>query len=476
MAGTTSVPTINFTANGFVVPQESAVVTGLTADYNAALGGKLNPAPNTPQGQLVASEGAIIGDSNDQQVELYNGVDPAYAFGRMQDAIARIYFLERLPSLPTVLQVACTGLVGVIIPANGLIRDTQGNIYFNAALGTIPVGGSITLEFNAQVNGPTPVPATGGVSIYQAIPGWNTVSVSSGVVGQNVETRAAFELRRQQSVESNGAGCVPNVLGALLGGGANGMGVPGVIDAYVIDNPLGVSVTVGGVTLNAHSLYACVAGGASQAIGQAIWTKKAPGCDYTGNTTVTVYDSNSGYSMPFPSYAVTFEIPAAAQICMNVVMANSAGVPANAQSLVATAIQSGFSGQDGGTRARIGSTIYASRYYGDVAALGTWAQIVDIQIGTASIPSATFTGTISGTGLAVSAVTGTIAIGQFVYGAGVLPGTVITGGGGSSWTVSLNQLAGTGPMSSVAATNNSVAMQINWLPTLASADINLTLV
>lgn len=50
-----------------------------------------------------------------------------------------------------------------------------------------------------------------------------------------------------------------------------------------------------------------------------------------------------------------------------------------------------------------------------------------------------FTGAIAGTTLTVSAVTGAIAIGQTLYGAGVTSGTTITAGSGTSWTVSTSQ-------------------------------------
>jgi hypothetical protein len=128
---------VSFTDNGFVAPAESAIVTGLDADWNAAFGGNLNTAESTPQGQLITSQAAIIGDSNDQQVALFNGVDPAYASGRMQDAIARIYFLERNPAQSTVLQIACGGEQGVVIPVGALIQDTAGNLYICNEPGTI---------------------------------------------------------------------------------------------------------------------------------------------------------------------------------------------------------------------------------------------------------------------------------------------------------------------------------------------------
>lgn len=64
----------------------------------------------------------------------------------------------------------------------------------------------------------------------------------------------------------------------------------------------------------------------------------------------------------------------------------------------------------------------------------------------------TFTGSISGTTLTVSAVTGTIAVGQTVYGAGVAAGTTITGGSGTSWTVNNSQTVAS---ESMAAANSS---------------------
>src|ERR1700761_9072410 len=113
MSGTTSVPSLTFGDTGFVPPSESSILAGVQADYNAAFGGNLNPALSTPQGQLAQSSAAIIGDCNDNFLLLANNVDPAYASGRMQDAIGRIYFISRIAAQPTALQVACVGLQGV---------------------------------------------------------------------------------------------------------------------------------------------------------------------------------------------------------------------------------------------------------------------------------------------------------------------------------------------------------------------------
>ena len=71
----------------------------------------------------------------------------------------------------------------------------------------------------------------------------------------------------------------------------------------------------------------------------------------------------------------------------------------------------------------------------------------------ASISTAIFTGSISGTTLTVSNLqSGTIAIGNALFGVGVAQETVITGGSGTSWTVNTSQTVAATLMNSSAAT------------------------
>src|ERR1700691_2840802 len=106
--GTSSVPMIQFTETGLVLPQESALLAGILADENAASGGNLNITNlNTPQGQVASACAAIIGAGNDLFAYFVAQVNPDQAQGFMQDAIARIYFLTRNPGVPTAVQCAC---------------------------------------------------------------------------------------------------------------------------------------------------------------------------------------------------------------------------------------------------------------------------------------------------------------------------------------------------------------------------------
>jgi hypothetical protein len=472
----TNVPKPVFGPAGFESPTQAVILAGIMADMVAAFGGNLNTSLSTPQGQLASSQAAIVGNANDTFVYYTNQTNPDFAAGRMQDAIGAIYFLDRLPAQPTVIQALCVGLQGVVLPAGtAQVIDLAGNIYICNETGTIPSTGNITLPFSNQTVGPIDVPES--VSPYRVIPGWDSTDVSSGIVGNDVESRASFETRRKQSVAKNSVGSLPAVRGEVLS-------VSGVLDAYVTENTLATDTVIGGVTLAPKSLYVAVTGGNADDIAKAIWLKKAPGCGYNGNTTIVVEDTNSGYNPPFPSYDVSFEIPSALQILFAIRIANSNLVPSNATQLIQQAIIAAFSGNDGGSRASIGNTIYASRYYAPIALLGSWAQIISVLIGSDNTPLVEFTGAIAGGVLTVSAVsTGTLAVGQTISGTNddVANGTRIVSlgsgsGGTGTYNVSISQTVGSEAMLAAVAGDTEVIVDIDQAPALDANNIVVTLV
>lgn len=477
MVVSTNVPMPVFGPSGFIIPSAQTVLDGVTQDINSAFGGGLNPALNTPQGQLASSETAVIDNTNQTFLFLTQQFDPAFASGRYQDALARIYFIERNPSQPTVVQALCTGLEGVVIPEGALALAADGNQYICTEAGTIPVEGNITLTFACLIPGPIPCPEGTLNQIYQSIPGWDSIdNASDGVLGNNVETRQAFEERRRLSVALNSIGSLPSVLGAVLT-------VPNVIDAFVTENVSNSPATIGGVSLNPNSLYVAVVGGEADQVAQAIWSRKAPGCAYNGNTTVTVLDTSAGYVPPYPAYAVSFEIPAPLPILFAVNIANSSLVPADAATQIQNAIISAFAGGDGGSRAKIGATLFASRFYAPVAVLGSWAQIISIEIGSVNNASASFTGAIAGTTLTVSAVaSGTLAVGQTISDTtgNLVVGTTITAlgsgsGGTGTYTVSNSQTVVIEAMKSAIANLFDIDVRIDQIPTVSANDIVVTL-
>lgn len=488
---TTNVPTPSFTPTGFIAPAESLILAGVQADINQAFGGNLNfgttqgsPTNATPQGQLASSFSAIIGNTNDTFLFYSTQTDPAYAEGRMQDAIGRIYFIERIGATSTVLTIQCVGAVDTIIPAGSQLVDPSNNLYTNQTAGTIGLNGTVTIEFDAVVPGFLPVPPT--VQIYQAVNGWDTVTISSGVAGQNTESRSAFEIRRGLSTAANSQGSLPSILGALLN-------TPGVANAIVLENVNSSPLTVNGTVISAHSIYVCTNGGAPQAIGQAIWAHKAPGCGYSpGNTTVVVQDTSAGYTEPFPSYNVTFSTAQLLPLVLNVDIVNSSQVPANAATLVGNAVVNALAGNPNnqgiidGPQATIGSKIWASRFIPPISALGQWAQgqIISIGIGSFNNPDAAFaTGSCVGQTLTITAMTsGTITIGQSILTIPFLPGTLVasqvsgTTGGVGVYTVSVAQTTGVQQIAFANSDQDYVQVQVTQMPVFYAANVFVTFV
>lgn len=378
----TNVPDLSITATGVVLPAEADILTGTLADINAAFGGGLNTALETPQGQVASSVAAIVADKNDTIAYLVNQFDPANASGRFQDALGRIYFLDRDPAEGTVVNVVCSGLEGTVIPVGSLVQDNAKNIYSATAAGTI-TNGTVTLPFVNLQTGPIAL-AAGGINgaPYQAIPGWDSATnPAAGVTGSNVESRTDFEFRRRASVALNAVNSLQSIY-------ANVFNVAGVTDVYVTENVTSANITKGSTnyTLVPHSIYVAVVGGLASDIALAIWNKKSVGADYNGNTTVTVVD-NSGYSAPQPSYQVKFQVPTATPVLFAVQIANNPSLPSNIVALVQAAIVSAFAGGDGGQRARIGSTLFASRFYAPIAAINSNVAILSLLLGT-STPTA----------------------------------------------------------------------------------------
>jgi hypothetical protein len=386
----TSVPQIEFTDAGVIIPTEAAILAGFQTDIDAAFGGGVNPALNTPQGQIASSDSAIVADKDAQILLLANNFDPQYASGRFQDALARIYFLTRDPAQSTAVTCTLGGVPTTLIPAGTLAQDTSGNTYILLANATIGSGSTVSSSWQNQTTGPIPCPAGTLIRVVQGVNGWDTITnPSDGVLGNVVESRADFEFRRQNSVAINGRGTCPAIYANVFQTVAN------VLDCYVIDNPTGSTVPTGSTNypMAPHSLYIAAVGGNDAQIALAIWGKKDVGCSYAalpnpgmpvpGEGTVstqTVVDT-SGYNFPQPSYQVSFIRPGALPVFFAVQIANTGNLPTNIVALIQAAIIAQFNGQNGNARARIGSAILAAQYYAPVSAVGPYVTLISILVG-----------------------------------------------------------------------------------------------
>lgn len=479
----TNVPTPEFLPTGLSVPTEDEILTGVQADFNGAFGGSLNPDPRSPQGQLESAQAAAVAAANAIFLAIVNGIDPDTAIGFMQDAIARIYFLNRNPGVATVVQCTCAGAVGAPIPTGAQAQDTSGNLYQCELGGTIGPLGTVSLTFvNVEV-GPVPCPANTLTIIYQGIGGWESITnPAPGVLGANIETPTAFEFRRQNSVAGNAQGWQAAVFGAVFA-------QAGVIDAFLYENDTSAPVLYGSTnfSLAANSIYVGVIGGIPAAIEQAIWSKKSPGCNTNGNTSGTVYDTSGGYANP-PGYTIKYnnnsENPANTYFAVSI--ANVPTLPANIQALVQQAIVKQFTGQTQGLpRARIGSQLVALTYAASVqgaAGSGISVPVLSIGIGSAFTGDATL---VNGNDVitVTTSSTGLLSFGTELLGTAIPPGTYIvqqlsgTPGGNGQYQMSA-QATGTvvTPEALTGVPGDAATYGIDQAPTIALANVVVTLV
>jgi uncharacterized phage protein gp47/JayE len=374
-----SVPKLTITYQGVTVPQATAIRAGALADYNVAFGGNLNITSSaTPQAHLADNLTQNITDANAAVASVIAGVDPATSEGRMQDAIGRIYFQDRKGATSSVVQATVTGQPGAVLSAGALARDESGYYWASSGDVTFPTGGVVDVQFACTTAGPIELGAGELNRIAQASAGWDAISnAGAAVTGTAVETRAEFEARRFASVAKNAQGSAPAIRGSVWD-------VDGVIDVYAYDNFTGAAVAVGSTaySIPAHCVYVAVAGGTDADVATAIYKKKDGGCNLTGNTSVTVQDTESDVGYPYPEYQISFERPASMPIKVKVTLRNSSALPSDITDLVKASVIATFNGENGFQRARIGGEVYASNYYGAIAQISNAVQVLSVRVGT----------------------------------------------------------------------------------------------
>jgi len=230
----------------------------------------------------------------------------------------------------------------------------------------------VDIVFSSIDTGSVAAPSGTVTTIYQSIPGWDSVTnATDGTLGRAVESRAEFEFRRKGSVALNGRGS----LGTIY---ANVFAVSGVTDVYPYENNTNSVQTIGPSDYDVapHSIYIAVLGGTDEDVALAIWKSKDVGADYNGDTTVMITDTEN-YSYPYPTYAVKFQRPAPVAVKIAISIVDSPVVPVDAAANIKAAIIAG-------DPARIGQEVVAGQFFAAVQGVSPYIKILSILIGEAT--------------------------------------------------------------------------------------------
>lgn len=293
------------TATGVIVPDTADTLAEVVAEFKAAFGDDLDTSPETPQGVLIVAETEARDAVARNNADLANQINPNLAGGVFLDAIWALTGGQRVKATPTIVSgVTLAGVAGTFLPAGTRAGvGAAGAVFELLADVTLGIGGTATGDFQAIVPGPTPVAVGALNTIVSGVLGWETVTnPAAGVTGLAQETDIAARIRRRQTLALQGVALPEAIVSGLYT-------VPGVRSLAFRENYTAAPVTIEGVTLSAHSVYACVDGGSDQDVAKMLLRKKSLGAAWNGALTVAVTEPYSGQV-----YNVKFSRPALVNI------------------------------------------------------------------------------------------------------------------------------------------------------------------
>lgn len=319
----------------------------------------INTAPETPQGQIIDAETLAITQKDAELAFLANMFNPKTARGIWQDALAEIYFIKRKKAVNSRCYCVLTGLNGTVIEKGSKIQSSADSTYWDL-LETVTIEGnsSVTALFECETEGAVIASPNTLNKIITTVAGWDTVNnVQSATVGSLEESQQAFEKRRYDSVALNSVGTTASVFSRVNQ-------IDDVVGCYVVDNKTNVNKIIDDYLLKPHSIYVAVIGGSNQDIAEAIYRSLSAGCDYNGNTQITVVDPHT-----HAKEKVTFMRPTPQNVYIKVNVFDK-DLPDDYENLIKNAVITNFYGQDeqieiageAVTRAIMGQDIYASRF------------------------------------------------------------------------------------------------------------------
>lgn len=339
--------------------------------------GDINTDPETPVGQLVDAMTAIIVAKDSELLNMFSQFNPITATGVWQDALAKIYYLNRRLGQPTNVVCICRGLKGTVIPAGSIVQDVDGNQYVSASEYIIESDGKVEAVFNCTEIGPIECPAETLNKIVTVIPGWDSViNEEQGVVGRGEETQSDFEQRRFDTVAGNAHGSAYALEGALKS-------LADVKDAIVLDNRSDKPCDgIGdnpppkyGIVLTAHSVGICVLGGNDEEIAKTIYERLDAGVGTNGPVKVS-YKAEDGMTH---DYKIIRPEPKAVKLYIRVQYTTE--MDADVDKLIKDVVYDDFIGMGGNPSVGLAETVYASRFSVCIIKIAEVKGLISIQIG-----------------------------------------------------------------------------------------------
>ena len=263
---------------GPVAPTYFEIVEYLKSENRKIYGEDIYLENDSQDGQWIGVIAKAIADCNSSAIKAYSTMSPKTA---TKEALARNVALNGIkpsPATYSTVDVVITGVAGTSI-TNANVSDTSNNIWVLPVSITIPPEGAIVVTATAEKAGAViAMPNTVSI-IGKPTRGWHGVSnPNSSSVGQDAESDTKLRQRQSLSTANASMSQLEGLRGAILA-------LNGVTRCVTFENK---SSLTDENNLPAKSACVVVHGGDSHQIAKLMHIKKSMGCDWHGNTDVTV--------------------------------------------------------------------------------------------------------------------------------------------------------------------------------------------
>ena len=286
---------------------EGKPLAEIIEEINAALRGDISQSlsldPATSLGILIGVFADRVEELWELAEEVYGSPYPDSAVDAALDGVASITGTVREVATKSTV-TATLNIDAAVNVLEGSVVSVDGNplarfVTLADAVGPGPGAQDVAVEMEAEETGPTAAP-TGTLTIIETpIAGWNSsTNAADAELGTDIETDTALRLRREQELQSGGAGTLDSIRGGLLQ-------VDDVEQAKVYEN---VSLVTDGDGVPGKALEAVVLGGTDQDIIDKIWEKKPAGIETHGSESGSAVDSQGD------SHTIEFSRPSAIDI------------------------------------------------------------------------------------------------------------------------------------------------------------------
>lgn len=368
--------TINYISEtGVAVPDTEDLRTEVESEWRAALGDDLDTAPHTPQGVLITAE-TLAREATVQTVaQIANQLNPNLAGGVFLDAICALLGLERRGASATrVPQVIVAGLPGTTVPQGSRARSAAGDLYASANAVVLGTGGAATVDFLAVETGPRACPPGELATIVDLVLGWETITNPlPGELGQDVQSDEDLRALRRNTLARQTISTREAQVSGLLD-------VPGVTSVAYRENIAATTQAIDGVSMVAHSVWACVDGGSDANVAASLLKNKTDGAAWNGAVSVTTRDPWSGQL-----YAVLFDRPTLLPVFVRVKVRPGTALTNPAATVPDAILTWAAGGIDGDPGLTIGTSVSPWEIAGAINRFYPAYQVLEVAVGLTAV-------------------------------------------------------------------------------------------